>query len=290
MARIPHRPAELVGQIFRGSDAVRRGLLTQSQLTGSAWRRIFRDVYVDADRPDSHELRCEGAGLLLPDGAALTGRSAACLAGLPLGERHEPVSVIVPPPGRLQGRGLRVSRTALSPAEIRPGTPPTTVPLRTAWEIARESNRPNAVAGLDVLLAHGYVGEAELRSRANDHPNTQPARTIRLTDGRSGSQPESHLRVQLVEAGFPPPVPQFLIRTGDDAVPIDLGWPGLRLGINYYRDRRRFDADTRRRNAQAEVGWTVFAAGPEELSDFDCFDRLCAYLTSTMRRLRDEAL
>src|SRR5690349_2371446 len=93
----PHRSVELLRQPFRGSLAVKRGLLTPAQLRSGAWRRIFRDVYVDSRTPDTYLLRCEAAALLLPPGAALTGRSAACLMGVPLGEPTDPVYVLVSP-------------------------------------------------------------------------------------------------------------------------------------------------------------------------------------------------
>ena len=73
MARTALRPPSLVRRYFRGSAAVRRGLLTPNQLHGPAWRRLFRDVYVDADVPLTHELRCHAAELILPAGAAITG-------------------------------------------------------------------------------------------------------------------------------------------------------------------------------------------------------------------------
>ncbi|MGY1661366.1 endonuclease domain-containing protein [Geodermatophilus sp. SYSU D00705] len=57
--------------MFRTSDVVAAGLLTAAQLRSSAWRRLLRGVYADADLPDSFDVRIAGAGLLL------------ALAGLP---------------------------------------------------------------------------------------------------------------------------------------------------------------------------------------------------------------
>src|SRR5688572_13019548 len=87
--RVPHR---LKRKIFRGSRAIKRGLLTRSELRSSAWRRLFRDVYADAALGDSHELRCSASGaFLLPPGAAIAGRSAAHLHGGPALRPGDPV-------------------------------------------------------------------------------------------------------------------------------------------------------------------------------------------------------
>ena len=81
-ARVPTTrplPVSLREHDFRGTDVVRRGLLTPAQLRGPACRRLFRDVYVDARVPDSHRLRARAAARLLVPGAVVSGRSAAVL-------------------------------------------------------------------------------------------------------------------------------------------------------------------------------------------------------------------
>lgn len=86
----PKRPPDLVGTVFRGRDALRAGLLTKRQLDSSAWRRLFRGVYADADLPVDHALRCLGAHLLLPAQATIAGRSAAYLHGVRLAATDDP--------------------------------------------------------------------------------------------------------------------------------------------------------------------------------------------------------
>ena len=68
---------------FRGSEAVRAGLLTASQLRRAAWRRLFPDVYIAADAPLDHRLWCEAAVIAsgLRSGVAVSGLSAAWLLG-----------------------------------------------------------------------------------------------------------------------------------------------------------------------------------------------------------------
>ncbi|MGI8626259.1 MAG: endonuclease domain-containing protein, partial [Geodermatophilaceae bacterium] len=72
--RLP--PLGLRHQVFRGSDAVRAGLITPDQLRGSAYVRLFRNIYADASLEIDHRVRIDGAGLLLPSSAAIARRSA----------------------------------------------------------------------------------------------------------------------------------------------------------------------------------------------------------------------
>jgi hypothetical protein len=77
--RRPHQPEELLSALpFLGWWAVDEGLLTVDQLRSSAWRKVFRGVFVHQEVPDSHELRARAACVLLPR-AVVSGISAAVL-------------------------------------------------------------------------------------------------------------------------------------------------------------------------------------------------------------------
>src|SRR3712207_2241160 len=92
-------PAPLRDRPFRGSAAVRAGLLTSRQLDGPAWRRLFRDVHVHCEVPLTHELRAVAAASLLLPGAVVTGSSAAVLWGVDLAAAEDDVELTVPPGG-----------------------------------------------------------------------------------------------------------------------------------------------------------------------------------------------
>lgn len=81
-------PAELRGRPFLLEEALRLGV-TRRRLAGSRFRRIFRRVYVGAEVPDSVELRCRAAALVLPAHMVFCGFTAALLYRIP-----------VPPDGR----------------------------------------------------------------------------------------------------------------------------------------------------------------------------------------------
>ncbi|MGK5743167.1 hypothetical protein [Micromonospora sp. URMC 103] len=106
----PARPASLAWQVFRGSCAVRQGLLTRHQLRGASWVRLLHDVYADARLDRDHRLTCEAALLRLPPGATIAGPSAAYLHGVEHAASFtNDVHVLVPKAARVDShRGIRV--------------------------------------------------------------------------------------------------------------------------------------------------------------------------------------
>ncbi|MGY0004929.1 hypothetical protein [Micromonospora sp. I033] len=116
----PYRPPELAWQVFRGSDVVRRGLLTRHQLRGASWIRLRQDVYADARLDRDHALACRAALLRLPPGALLAGPSAAYLHGVEhaAGFRDD-VHVLLPATARADAQpGVRVHQAPSPPERI----------------------------------------------------------------------------------------------------------------------------------------------------------------------------
>jgi hypothetical protein len=90
-------PPELKNSVFRGTSAVRQGLLTPNELRGPAWRRLFKDVYVDSTLPLTHQLRARAAAAYVVPGSVVTGVSAAALWGVDLAGADDAVELTVPP-------------------------------------------------------------------------------------------------------------------------------------------------------------------------------------------------
>ncbi|MFY1625340.1 hypothetical protein ACN268_19380 [Micromonospora sp. WMMD735] len=106
----PHRPAALVGQVFRGSDAIRQGLLTRHQLRGASWLRLGHDVYADARLARDHALTCRAALLRMPAGTLIAGPSAAYLHGIEHAAGFgDEVHVLVPRATRVGSQGAATS-------------------------------------------------------------------------------------------------------------------------------------------------------------------------------------
>ncbi|WP_091365772.1 hypothetical protein [Geodermatophilus telluris] len=275
MSRPPSQPSRLTTGPFRGTTAVARGLLTADQLRSSAWRRLFRDVYLHRDVPVTHELRAvAAAGLLLP-GAVVSGRSAAVLWGVELAGAGDDVELTVPP-GRHPVRvgGLRVRRASLARDDVerRRGALATT-PEATALDLARRLGADDAVVAVDRVLASRLVDLEDLRVRAVRCTGRGSARAravCALADGRSESPQETRLRLLLLRAGLPAPVPQFTVRAGGRFVArVDLAWPALRVAVEYdgrwHAEAGRFARDRRRLNRLQEAGWRVVFVTAEDL-------------------------
>ncbi|MEU9510255.1 hypothetical protein AB0D32_28695 [Micromonospora sp. NPDC048170] len=171
----PHRPGVLAWQVFRGSDAIRQGLVTEHQLRGSAWLRLRHDVYADARLDRDHALACRAAALRLPPEAVVAGPSAAYLHGVEHAASFtDDVHVLVPRAVRLNPqRGLRVH-------SMGPATSPSCPPAR-----ARGVNGGPSVA---VRPPVGGLGGATRT------PTDRPGATVgglRVADLRTAGAPAS---------------------------------------------------------------------------------------------------
>lgn len=259
--------------LFRGSEAVHAGILTPAQLRGPLVTNLYRDVYVDAATPVTHEVRCQGATLFLPADAVITGRSAATVRGVPLARAEDPVEIIAPLQRRIGRRsGIDLRRTALSSQDHQPwhgGRLAT--PLRMALDLALDRPLPEAVADLDTVLRARLVDVAELAGLVagrSDRGIVRARRAVGLTDPRAESRPESMVRVHLMLAGLQP-VPQYWIEDGSGRIArTDLAFPEQKVAVEYdgqWRDGQLWalNQDRERLNRVHATGWdVVFVTAP----------------------------
>jgi hypothetical protein len=265
----PQSPHALASAVFRGSDAVRTGLLTKPQLQSRAWRRIRHDVYADAHLPADHSLACQAALLHLPGCATLAGPSAAHLHGVEHAAAFgDEINIITPPSVRLGAQsGIRVHHLKLRPHELDSGGGLLrTTPARTAWDLACWLDPPAAVPIIDSLLALHLVTRAQLDSLVENSPGARGRRraeqAFALADPAAQSPPESILRVRLVLGGLPKPTAQCPIRldTGQVLHP-DLAWKEWKVAVEYdghwHAEADQLHRDRRRLNQLVIAGWTV---------------------------------
>ncbi|SHM22812.1 endonuclease domain-containing protein [Cryptosporangium aurantiacum] len=286
----PHRPAELLRKPFRGSLAVERGQVTARQLRGKSWRRVCPDVDVDSGIPDSYALRCQAAALIVPAGAVITGRSAACLDGQLLGTLGDPVHVLAPAGCRFRPRGVKVHRTRWLPAGHLLTEPyPVTVPQRTAWEIASEPDLIEAVVALDMLFRDRRPRRESMDAWVAARPHSRAAKAITLADGRAESPQETRTRLKIVLAGFPPPIPQYTVVAGGSFVArVDLAWPEAKVVVEYdglwhVGDADQMVLDRARLNALVSCGWTVLHLTAADLKNEVRFRAFCAQLRRALK-------
>jgi very-short-patch-repair endonuclease len=288
--------------VFRGRDVIAAGLLTRKQLTSPAWRRLFRDVYADADLPETHESAIAGAALIVPRTAVFGGRSAAYLLGAgSLAGATTPVEVIVPEADRFGPvAGLRICRTSLPAADVRTVRRYLcTTPVRAALDIARREPLRTAVVALDVLLGRGLVHPDDLDARAaaltTGRGVRRARRAVTLADGRAESPPETVLRLLLRSAGLAP-VPQYVVRDADGrfVARVDLAFPERRVAVEYdgawHGTPGQLARDRRRLNALVAAGWTVLHVTAADMHEPDSVvGAVCALLAGAERGVVDLA-
>ena len=295
--RCPSRPGRLRNGPFRGTEAIAAGLVSSAQLRSSAWRRLFRDVYISSTTPLTHLVRAMGGALLLPPGAALTGRTAALMWGAQLRDYDGPVEVATPKQfGPVAG--LAITTTEMGPADVvqRWNVPITTIGL-TAWQLGRSMPLHDAVAWIDALgrsrclPPEAMAGEAV--RRASHRGSRTAIRALKLCDPRAESPPESHLRVAIVTGGLPVPIPQFdVLDAGEFVARVDLAWPELRFAVEYdgqwHVDKAQLADDRRRLRRLTACGWQVYHVTNRDMRDIDALLRDLAGALS--RRVKELGL
>jgi very-short-patch-repair endonuclease len=268
--RTPQIPEPLAGRVFRGRDAIARGLLTNDALrTASTWRRLFQGIYIDARVPITHHLRCAAAmRYLLPPEAVIAGRSAAQLHRAAIGAPHDPVEILLPQPLRRRSpAGLLIHRGPIPTSQVQKirGLP-VTDPVRTCWDLSQWLDPVTAVMVIDQLLVAGPLFGPELDkhlSQVRGHHGWRAfAHVVSLTDLGAESPPESELRVRLVLAGLPrPQVQHRVIIEGRFIARVDLAWPELRVAVEYdghwHGHPGQLHADRHRLNRLVSAGWLV---------------------------------
>jgi very-short-patch-repair endonuclease len=252
---------------FRGSRAVRDGLLTPRQLRGRSWRRLFTDVYVASSVPVTHELRARAAAGLLQPAAVVTGRSAAVLWGVPLAGPDDDVELTLPPGTHpVRTAGLHVRRADLDDKQVHQlGGVWVTGPNGTAAHLAGVLPRDEAVVAVDRLVAAGLADLASVRWLAGSAlgPGSRRARqACALADGLAESPQETRLRLLLHDSGLPMPTAQYRVQDATGVVArVDFGWPAQRLALEYdglwHAEPGQFARDRQRLNRLTAAGWRV---------------------------------
>lgn len=226
-----------------------------------------RDVYVDAKVPVDHGLTVAAAAIVLPAGGLIAGRSAAWLSGVGQARVDDPVDVLVTPEhSRWAPVGISVhaERVPAADATTR-GKRQLTTSARTCVDIARWHDTIVAVPIVDAMLAARLVRVVDLHKQlgsALGHGIGRAQETLALCDARAESPPESVLRVRLILAGLPAPVPQHEVwLRGQFVARVDLGWPELKVAVEYdgawHAAPGQLGKDRRRLNALIAAGWTV---------------------------------
>jgi len=279
-------PPALRGRLFRGSVVVAAGLLTRRQLQSRSYVRVAQDVYVEGQVPVDHRLRAVAVALTMPPYGYLTGASAGWFYGARTADTSDQVVVAVPMGTRWRTASVRLLRTPL-PVRTREVCVDDLVhgadvwirlatPTQAAVDALTHLPAINACVLVDALLSQGRTTVHDLRASLGRRAGLRAAHglaALALCDGLAESPPETRLRVTLVQAGLPAPVPQHVVRTaaGGFVARVDLAWPELRVAVEYdgawHGRPGQLGPDRRRLNALGAAGWTVVHVTAEMMND-----------------------
>lgn len=263
--------------------AAREAGVGTGRLRGNDLERPFRGVR-SAPITTVRELALAYAERMSPD-HAFAGRTAARLWGLPLAQqwtRKEPLDVVLPAgSNRARSSGVRemtVARGRLV-CVVHEGLR-LLDPASTALTLARELSHEHLVQVVDALLtpAQRYPDLRLPRKPSAGHATPEQlaafvdgcaglagvvALRAALADARVGSESrfETVTRLLIVEAGLPEPeVHPLVVVDGIDMHP-DLGYPDLKVAIEYEGDGHREESTWMRdidRYARLEAaGWII---------------------------------
>jgi len=242
--------------VLQGRDLGLRPERLRKMFAVGMLRREFRGVYVDAHVPDSRRGRLRALRLVTPDNAVICDETAAWVMGLDVfapGMRHDfrPAMVLRHGGSRIVRPGSR-GRQAILPSEdvVYVDGVHVTSPVRTVSDLLRKMYRPYALAAADAFAAAGLIDIDEIVAyvaRLKGYRGIVQARSLAaITDPRMQSPGESWQRLRMLDAGFPPPHPQFeVVDDFGRSYFIDLPYPDLLIGTEY--DGQEFHTDVNHR-------------------------------------------
>ncbi|SDF70249.1 endonuclease domain-containing protein [Pseudonocardia oroxyli] len=252
---------------FRGSDALRAGLLTRGVLRSRRFVRIFPDVYLPADLEPTFRVRSQAAYQFVePRGGVLAGYSAADAFGASCEPSGAPVEVLAPT--HLAAQPGLVAHQGPTDETVSVGGVRATTRFRTAWDLGRSLPLPEAVVAVDALARVPTPGAPprfdpftllDRRMRERGARNSlRLDEVVVLADPRSESPMETRMRLALVLAGFRPEV-QYELRNafGGFVARVDLAFPQARLAVEYDGAQHDDALDRERDIRIGALGWHV---------------------------------
>jgi hypothetical protein len=270
---------------FTAEDARSRGLsrkMLRILVASGDVRRVFHNVYVRTDVPDTIHARASALAIVMPPFAVVCDRTAAWLHGvdvLSFRDLGQPppidlVSIRDLTPSRR--RGVRGGERDLDPLDITvvDGVRVTT-PLRTALDLGCKLRRYRAIGALDQFMRQHDIVYDDFASQLPRYRGRrgviQLRELIRIADPLAESTGESWIRLAIHDANLPPPSLQFSVVVGGaERFRLDLAYEYQRVcveydGVEYHTSAEQVAADERRRAWLHANGWTVIVVTKNDL-------------------------
>jgi hypothetical protein len=251
---------------FRGAEAVAAGALSERQLE-TFYIAVYPGVYVPRWVELSAIQRAHAAWLWSRRCGVVSGLSASALLGTRWIEPTCPAELVHS--NRRAPDMLTVHSDALAPGETRmlDGMQVTTA-ARTAFDLGRRLPVTAAVQRMDALMNVTGLAVGDIERVMDAHIGVRGLKTLRqalaLVDAGAQSPYETLTRLILVRAGLPAPSTQVPVIDGYGLVVayVDLGWPDLRVAVEYDGAQHWTDARQRRRDIERladleALGWIV---------------------------------
>jgi hypothetical protein len=270
--------------------------LSDQELQGIQYQRIFHGIYVRAGVQLTCRVRAAAAMLIVPSGSYVSHHTAAVLWG---GWAPTTAETHVSSPGslsRTQRRGIAAHRAdPVLRTVVRSGipiAPPTQVFLDLA---GAGLGLVDLVAAGDSLVAAGCTSQQELIDAAAtwSGPGCRLARrAARWVRAGVDSVMETRLRMLMVLARLPEPQVNVILRAEDGSwdARIELAYRGILLAIEYEGRQHaenpvQWNKDIRRRTRLEALGWRFILVTAEGV-----FDRPEETLEDIRNALRDRGL
>ena len=204
----------------------------------------------------------------------MAGVAASALHGAPWVDPTVPIEMVgakgVPQDGLIP----RMEKVADDEVTRVAGLPVTTR-VRTAFDLGRHLDRPEALARLDALMWNQAFSIDDVLSLAKRYPRARGLRQLRellpLVDGGADSPRKSRIRLCLHDAGFPEPETQIPVLAGSTSPVafLDMGWRDFKVAVEYDGDHHRKDSrqyvkDIARLRMLEALGWIVIRVIAED--------------------------
>ena len=246
----------------------------RARVASGAVKQLLHGVYVPGSWVDTPTTRARAAACVLPKHCVVVDRTAASLHGIDLFDyaeldaqpRLEVASIGGGAPTRR--RGVLGGKRDLLPTDIvLVGGVPVTSPARTACDIACLRGRHRAIGALDEFRTRFDLSEADLACFLPRFAGRRGVKQLRelIPLSRAGvdSQPESWIRIDAHDEGFPMPEPQVWVWVpGWGMAKVENAYKGLRIGIEYDGEEHHSEDldvahDVARREALRRAGWII---------------------------------
>jgi hypothetical protein len=262
-----------MAQVILGGEAVATCVVTRHEL-GRWYRPVYRGVYAQKDAALSLRDRAIAAWLASRRNGVVAGMAASALHGAPWVDPDvaiELVGVKIRPRDGLIPRTERISDDEIT----RVAGLPITTRVRTAFDLGRHLDRPDALARLDALMWNQRFSIDEVLALATRYPRARGVRQLRellpLVDGGAESPRESRIRLWLHDAGFPRPETQIPVLAGTTrpVAFLDMGWRDFMVAVEYdgdhhRKDRKQYVKDIARLRMLEALGWNVIRVIAED--------------------------